>query len=168
MSENNNDNRDREELYSVRVRAGKRTYFFDVKETRGKDLYMTITESKRNFDNSGNVSYSKHKLFLYREDFEKFEDGFIDATDKIKELMTTGEFRDPIAERKANDAETPKKEDASEETAIDVDTTPDEVSDEASDEASDDSSDEASDDSPMTNSDESSDSSDDEVNFEDL
>ena len=89
MSENNNDNRDREELYSVRVRAGKRTYFFDVKETRGKDLYMTITESKRNFDNSGNVNYSKHKLFLYREDFEKFEDGFIDATDKIKELMTT-------------------------------------------------------------------------------
>ena len=97
MSDYGNENR--EELYSVRVRAGKRTYFFDVKETRGKDLYMTITESKRNFDNDGNIHYQKHKLFLYREDFEKFEDGFIDATDKIKELMATGNYRDPIAER---------------------------------------------------------------------
>jgi len=58
MSDYENENR--EELYSVRVRAGKRTYFFDVKETRGKDLYMTITESKRNFDNDGNVHYQKH------------------------------------------------------------------------------------------------------------
>ena len=103
MTEYENENR--EELYSVRVRAGKRTYFFDVKETRGKDLYMTITESKRNFDNDGNVHYQKHKLFLYREDFEKFEDGFIDATDKIKELMATGNYRDPIAERKENEVE---------------------------------------------------------------
>ena len=60
---------------------------------------MTITESKRRFDDHGNVSYSKHKIFLYREDFDKFEDGFLDAVDKIKELMETGEFRDPIAER---------------------------------------------------------------------
>ena len=54
---------------------------------------MTITESKRNFDNDGNVHYQKHKLFLYREDFEKFEDGCIDATDKIKELMASGNYR---------------------------------------------------------------------------
>jgi hypothetical protein len=155
MSENNNDNRDREELYSVRVRAGKRTYFFDVKETRGKDLYMTITESKRNFDNSGNVNYSKHKLFLYREDFEKFEDGFIDATDKIKELMTTGEFRDPIAERKANDSD-PKKEENSEETSAGDDS----VSSESKAEETNESADESTNDS--------TDSSEDEVNFEDL
>ena len=103
MSDYGNENR--EELYSVRVRAGKRTYFFDVKETRGKDLYMTITESKRNFDNDGNVHYQKHKLFLYREDFEKFEDGFIDATDKIKELMATGNYRDPIAERASEEGD---------------------------------------------------------------
>lgn len=147
MSENNNDNRDREELYSVRVRAGKRTYFFDVKETRGKDLYMTITESKRNFDNSGNVNYSKHKLFLYREDFEKFEDGFIDATDKIKELMSTGEFRDPIAERKANDSESQKEEGS---------------------EASPASEDSVSSDSKTQETNKETDSSDDEVNFEDL
>ena len=125
MSDYGNDNRDREELYSVRVRAGKRTYFFDVKETRGKDLYMTITESKRNFDNSGNVNYSKHKLFLYREDFEKFEDGFIDATDKIKELMASGKFRDPIAERKAYDEANPpveaEKAEVSPETEVNAD-----------------------------------------------
>ncbi len=106
MSDYGNENR--EELYSVRVRAGKRTYFFDVKETRGKDLYMTITESKRNFDNDGNVHYQKHKLFLYREDFEKFEDGFIDATDKIKELMASGNYRDPIAERVSEEGDSSK------------------------------------------------------------
>ena len=120
MSDYGNDNRDREELYSVRVRAGKRTYFFDVKETRGKDLYLTITESKRNFDNSGNVNYSKHKLFLYREDFEKFEDGFIDATDKIKELMASGKFRDPIAERKAYDEANPPAEEDKAEASSDT------------------------------------------------
>jgi len=163
MSENNNDNRDREELYSVRVRAGKRTYFFDVKETRGKDLYMTITESKRNFDNSGNVNYSKHKLFLYREDFEKFEDGFIDATDKIKELMTTGEFRDPIAERKANDSEH-QKEEGSEASPSGHEAVSSEPKAEETNDATDDSTNESSDDSAS----DSSESSEDEVNFEDL
>ena len=99
-----------DELYSRPVRAGKRTYFFDVKATRGKDLYMTITESKRRFDDHGNVSYSKHKIFLYREDFEKFEEGFLDAVDKIAELMESGEFRDPIAERAAQEQESPSED----------------------------------------------------------
>ncbi|MDC3397389.1 PUR family DNA/RNA-binding protein [Flavobacteriales bacterium] len=102
-----------DELYSRPVRAGKRTYFFDVKATRGKDLYMTITESKRRFDDNGNVSYSKHKIFLYREDFEKFEEGFLDAVDKIQELMATGEYRDPIAERAAQESEAPSEADSS-------------------------------------------------------
>ncbi|MGB1348561.1 MAG: DUF3276 family protein [Flavobacteriales bacterium] len=102
-----------DELYSRPVRAGKRTYFFDVKATRGKDLYMTITESKRRFDDHGNVSYSKHKIFLYREDFEKFEEGFLDAVDKIHELMATGEYRDPIAERAAQESEAPSEADSS-------------------------------------------------------
>jgi hypothetical protein len=101
-----------DELYSRPVRAGKRTYFFDVKATRGKDLYMTITESKRRFDDHGNVSYSKHKIFLYREDFDKFEEGFLDAVDKIAELMGSGEFRDPIAERAAQEQEQDSSEDA--------------------------------------------------------
>ena len=101
-----------DELYSRPVRAGKRTYFFDVKATRGKDLYLTITESKRRFDDHGNVSYSKHKIFLYREDFEKFEEGFLDAVDKIQELMATGEYRDPIAERAAQESEAPSAADS--------------------------------------------------------
>ena len=105
MSDQNN----REEIYSRPVRAGKRTYFFDVKATRGLDLYMTITESKRRFDDDGNVHYQKHKIFLYREDFANFEEGFVDAVEKIQELMATGNYRDPIAERKAKEQEEPNE-----------------------------------------------------------
>ena len=110
MSDQNN----REEIYSRPVRAGKRTYFFDVKATRGQDLYMTITESKRRFDDDGNVHYQKHKIFLYREDFENFEEGFVDAVQKIDELMATGNYRDPIAERKAKAETEPVAEESSE------------------------------------------------------
>jgi len=74
------DNKGREEIYSKAIRAGKRTYFFDVKSTRAGDYYLTITESKRRFDNEqGKYYYEKHKLFLYKEDFEKFKDGFEDT-----------------------------------------------------------------------------------------
>jgi hypothetical protein len=96
---------------------------------------------------------------LYREDFEKFEDGFIDATDKIKELMTTGEFRDPIAERKANDSDTPQEKGTESTPAGD-----DSVSSESKAEETNETADETADES--TN--DSSDSSEDEVNFEDL
>lgn len=66
----------REEIYSRAVRAGKRTYFFDVKSTKSDELYLTITESKRRFDNEqGKFFYEKHKLFLYQEDFKKFMSG---------------------------------------------------------------------------------------------
>ncbi len=97
------DQPNREELFSHPVRAGKRTYFFDVKATRGQDLYMTITESKRRFEDDGSVHYQKHKIFLYREDFANFEHGFIAAVDKIQELMATGNYRDPMAERLAEE-----------------------------------------------------------------
>ena len=96
----------REELFSHPVRAGKRTYFFDVKATRGQDLYMTITESKRRFEDDGSVHYQKHKIFLYREDFANFEHGFIAAVDKIQELMASGNYRDPMAERLAQEQQT--------------------------------------------------------------
>ena len=73
----NKENENREELYSKAVRAGKRTYFFDVKATKSNDKYITITESKRRFDNEqAKFVYDKHKLFLFKEDFEKFLDGF--------------------------------------------------------------------------------------------
>lgn len=83
---------DREDVYSKAVRAGKRTYFFDVKSTRGKDLFLTITESKKHTHEDGSASYEKHKIFLYKEDFDKFLDGLRDAFDEIDRLKATGEY----------------------------------------------------------------------------
>ncbi len=65
----------KEEIYTKVVRAGKRTYFFDVKATRKEDYYLTITESKKRLGKEGKIFYEKHKIFLYKEDFEKFADG---------------------------------------------------------------------------------------------
>ena len=82
MTEGNNY---RDDVYSKPVRAGKRTYFFDVKSTRGNDLFMTITESKRTGSaESGNVNYEKHKIFLYKEDFFKFVNALNEAVDHVK------------------------------------------------------------------------------------
>lgn len=83
--EAHDNHQQREEIYSIVVRAGKRTYFFDVKETRSKEKYLTITESKRRFNNdSGRFFYEKHKLFLYQEDFDKFFDGLTGVMDYIR------------------------------------------------------------------------------------
>ncbi|HNR85003.1 MAG TPA: DUF3276 family protein [Taishania sp.] len=73
------------EVFSKAIRAGKRTYFFDVKTTKGNDLYLTVTESKK-IQYDGKESYQKHKIFLYKEDFEKFKDGLLEALEKIDEL----------------------------------------------------------------------------------
>ena len=66
------DNRD--EIYSKSLRAGRRTYFFDVRSTRADDYYLTITESKRDFNEDGTPFYKKHKIYLYKEDFQNFKD----------------------------------------------------------------------------------------------
>lgn len=92
------DNGIRDDIYSKAVRAGKRTYFFDVKATRGNDLYLTITESKKKFEGEGKFSYEKHKLFLYKEDFEKFLEGLQEAVDRIHYLR---ENDDQYAEAEA-------------------------------------------------------------------
>ena len=79
------ESRDAEDVYSKPVRAGKRTYFFDVKATKGrKDFYLTITESKRRTNPDGSFNYDKHKIFLYKEDFEKFAEGLEDAVAFIR------------------------------------------------------------------------------------
>lgn len=84
MAENNA--RRREEVFSRAVRAGKRTYFFDVKSTRKGEYYLTITESKRKFNNDqGKFYYEKFKLFLYKEDFEKFKNALGDTIGFINE-----------------------------------------------------------------------------------
>ena len=74
----------REENFSRTVRAGKRTYFFDIKTSNSGGYYLTITESKRRFNtNEGKLFYEKHKIFLYREDFEKFRQGFEDVIEYV-------------------------------------------------------------------------------------
>jgi hypothetical protein len=73
----------KEEIFTKVVRAGKRTYFFDVKATRKDDYYLTITESKKRLGKEGKVFYEKHKIFLYKEDFDKFSEGLKDAVTYI-------------------------------------------------------------------------------------
>jgi hypothetical protein len=79
------DATEREEIFSKAVRAGKRTYFFDVKATRRNDYYLTITESKKRYHKDGRFFYEKHKVFLYKEDFDKFIDGLTESVEFIKE-----------------------------------------------------------------------------------
>ena len=78
---------DRDEIYSKPVRAGKRTYFFDVKATRNNDYYLTITESKKKLEKDGSQNYEKHKIFLYKEDFDKFAEGLDNAVAYIKAAL---------------------------------------------------------------------------------
>lgn len=73
------ENGGRQEIFSQTVRAGKRTYFFDVKATRNNDYYLTITESKKRFNKEGKQYFEKHKVFLYKEDFEKFNEGLTEV-----------------------------------------------------------------------------------------
>lgn len=90
MAYENNDNK-MESIYSKRIRAGKRrTYFFDVRTTRGNDYYLTITESRKRFNDNG---YDRHKIFLYKEDFNKFIKALGEAVDYVKtELMPDFDF----------------------------------------------------------------------------
>lgn len=95
MGETDNKDRDRDEIFSRTIRAGKRTYFFDVKATVADEYYLTITESKRRFSNEqGKFFYEKHKLFLYKEDFEKFINGLTDVIGFIQ----TGKIPERIEE----------------------------------------------------------------------
>lgn len=74
-----------QEIHSRVVRAGKRTYFFDVKTTRNDEYYLTITESKKRFSDAGKFHYEKHKVFLYKEDFDKFTESLQDIIDYIRD-----------------------------------------------------------------------------------
>ncbi|HEX7903737.1 MAG TPA: DUF3276 family protein, partial [Chitinophagaceae bacterium] len=100
-----NNDKKMESIYSKRIRAGKRrTYFFDVRATRGNDYYLTITESRKRFDDNG---YDRHKVFLYKEDFNKFIKALTEAVDYVKtELMPDFDFdafnHDEVAEGQEN------------------------------------------------------------------
>jgi hypothetical protein len=86
-----NNEKKMESIYSKRIRAGKRrTYFFDVRATRGNDYYLTITESRKRFNDNG---YDRHKIFLYKEDFNKFIKALTEAVDHVKtQLMPDFDF----------------------------------------------------------------------------
>ena len=94
-----------EEIYSKVFRAGRRTYFFDVRETKAGDYYLTITESKKNMNEDGTFHYKKHKIYLYKEDFGKFKELLDDVTDFIikekgEEVISEKHQKDfnPVAE----------------------------------------------------------------------
>jgi hypothetical protein len=95
--------RNGDDVYSKPVRAGKRTYFFDVKATKGNDYYLTITESKRRVERDGRYVYDKHKIFLYKEDFDKFADGLQEVVNYIRERLPAEENAAPAEQIENSD-----------------------------------------------------------------
>ena len=116
------DYKDIEEIFSKRVRAGRRTYFFDVRSTKAGDYYMILTESKRDFNEDGSPFYKKHKIYLYKEDFANFKEAFVEVSDFIikekgKEIISDKKFDKPKKE-----SPTKKKEESSTDfTEVDFD-----------------------------------------------
>ena len=98
------DNKETEEVFSKKVRAGKRTYFFDVKATRTGDYYLTLTESKKRLEDG---VFVKHKIFLYKEDFEKFVEGLNETVDYIKTHQDVTEKRYEYIEHNESSGKTP-------------------------------------------------------------
>ena len=115
MSEfDNQEKMEADGIFSKVLRAGRRTYFFDVRETRAGDYYLTITESKKNTGDDGSFFYKKHKIYLYKEDFESFKDMLDETTQYV--FQNKGE--EVISERHQKDFDTKKyKGEEKEETA---------------------------------------------------
>ena len=93
------------EIFSKAVRAGKRTYFFDVKATRRNDYFLTITESKKRFQKDGRFFFEKHKIFLYKEDFEKFADGFQEVIEFIQTVKSSEHYVDGTVDERVEAAD---------------------------------------------------------------
>ena len=108
------ENKDIEEIFSKSVRSGRRTYFFDVRSTRAGDYYLTITESKRDFNEDGTPFYKKHKLYLYKEDFTNFKDALNEVSNYIikekgEEIISNKERKTEEISEKEEDTETQEK-----------------------------------------------------------
>jgi hypothetical protein len=102
----------KDDVYSTSVKAGKRTYFFDVKATKGNDLFLTITESKRvGSEDQGTVRFEKHKIFLYKEDFEGFQNCLEETLQQIRQLQGNGVYRSADSNRKLADEISDSSED---------------------------------------------------------
>ena len=108
------ENKDIEEIFSKSVRSGRRTYFFDVRSTRAGDYYLTITESKRDFNEDGTPFYKKHKLYLYKEDFTNFKDALNEVSDYI--IKEKGEEIISNTKRKTEEISKEEEEEEEEET----------------------------------------------------
>ena len=130
---NGKDRSEKEEIFSKVLRAGRRTYFFDVRATKADDYYLTITESKKHEDNNGNSYYKKHKVYLYKEDFENFNSILGEVTDfilKSKGTEVISETHNPnfkkfsdeeIQEVEKKEVEEPVSETAKNFTNVDFD-----------------------------------------------
>ena len=118
------EKREIEEIYSKSVRAGRRTYFFDVRSTRAGDYYMTLTESKRDFNEDGTPFYKKHKIYLYKEDFTNFKEALKDVSEFIikekgEEIISDKKFVKPTEGSLAEEAKESPAEEAKEKPSTD-------------------------------------------------
>ena len=117
---------DIEEIYSKSVRSGRRTYFFDVRSTRADDYYLTITESKRDFNEDGSPFYKKHKIYLYKEDFSSFKDALSQVSEFIikekgQEVISNSSYKEKAKTVKEETTEQTKKDANSNFTEVDLD-----------------------------------------------
>ena len=114
----NNDRMEKEEIFSKVLRAGRRTYFFDVRATKAEDYYLTITESKKFTNDDGSFHYKKHKIYIYKEDFSEFKDILAEMTDYI----ITEKGDEVISERHQKDFKKEYEDDGSRVTEADLKT----------------------------------------------
>ena len=121
----NNQMMEKEEIYSKVLRAGRRTYFFDVRATKAGDYYLTITESKKFTNDDGSFHYKKHKIYLYKEDFAEFNEILAEMTDYIidekgEEVISERHQKDFKKEEYDNGNDSNADESASTESFTDV------------------------------------------------
>jgi|TARA_B110000116_G_C16734924_1_gene535549 hypothetical protein len=117
---------DIEEIYSKSVRSGRRTYFFDVRSTRADDYYLTITESKRDFNEDGSPFYKKHKIYLYKEDFASFKDALTQVSEFIikekgQEVISNSSYKEKAEIVKKETTKETKEDSNSNFTEVDLD-----------------------------------------------
>ncbi|MGY8931141.1 MAG: DUF3276 family protein [Flavobacteriales bacterium] len=117
---------DIEEIYSKSVRSGRRTYFFDVRSTRADDYYLTITESKRDFNEDGSPFYKKHKIYLYKEDFASFKDALTQVSEFIikekgQEVISNSSYKEKAEIVKEETTKETKEDSNSNFTEVDLD-----------------------------------------------
>ena len=113
-----NDMMEKEEIFSKVLRAGRRTYFFDVRATKAEDYYLTITESKKFTNDDGSFHYKKHKIYIYKEDFAEFKEILAEMTDYI----ITEKGDEVISERHQKDFKKEYEDDGSKVTEADLKT----------------------------------------------